>query len=398
MQKITLATPGLSMYIEREQGLLFHHPSQTLYQLPTLSVAITLSLDEGLSELDCVKELSEISLIPVADLHKAYQETYQKITRLLVLPRANINYLDGQYPDIQEYTGSRLLANIAAVNVYQVGNVTFALSTNIGQLEDYLYEILSPLKAVSETIDFHIEICVTADMHYDVSCNQHLIETGITSNQIAPVVIDHMQVLTFQLSDYTFCFHGAGLKNPHGNLFLPGKSGAGKSTLCALLASKGHAVYSDEMIVLNSQFQVQPISLPIALKSGSWALLAEEYPELNTAKVWERLDGRKLKYVWPSSFAKEERALSLIFNPKFSNADDRRDSRQTQYAQQLSVIDSIAMLIEGGYQVGGELTESLLESFIAFIESTQSYSFTYNSSEQAENELARLWGGLNDRA
>lgn len=388
MKKIRLSTPALSLYLEDDQGIVFHHRTRTLYQLSTLSVAFFLAIDEGLSQTQCITEIAELTKIPSENLNSTYQQT----RTLFQSAAEDMTYLDGQYPDVKSYSGSRPLSELKHCNTYQVGGVCFAFSASDKDIFIAIEHILEPIKVQKKAIDFHIDVRLSVQgskKGYEVFSNNLMIEESLTKEQTVPVVIDHIQVLAFQLSSYLFCFHGAALKMPLGNLWLPGKSGAGKSTLSAVLASRNYPLYSDEMIIVDRDFNMKALELPIAIKSGSWDLLATHYPELKQEESWQRLDGRRLKYVWPKHFGTMQDSCNedpfLIYSPTYC-----KDSTCV-HAIKNSVIETIGRLINGGYQVGVELNEQTLEEFIEFIEKAQCYRHTYNKTQQAENELARLW-------
>lgn len=397
INKVRLNTDFLTLYLENDQGLLFNQVEGVLYQLHAITVAFVLALDDGLAESNAIEEISQNCKLSPSEL----LSEYHKAKALFTSNKPTASYLDGQYPELTCLSDLALIDATEQTTTYLIGESSFAVTCN----EIALYrEIIEPLKPVAQKLQqvhFKLEIIqVEKDSRgqiFDIFCNDLQVEQNLSFDEVLPVLIDRMQILTFQHSDYHFCFHGAALQTAYGDLLLPGKSGAGKSTLCALLASQNNAVYSDEMIVLDKYFSIKPLSLPIAVKSGSWHVLADKYPELLKAKEWKRIDGRCLKYVWPKEFAespdKNQEVECLILNPLFCQ-DNNRVSKE---AKKLSVIETIAMLIDGGYQVGVELTEVKLEGFIDFIEKAYCYSFAYQNSEQAETELIKVWGVVNEQ-
>ena len=50
--------------------------------------------------------------------------------------------------------------------------------------------------------------------------------------------------------EWIISMHAAAIGNKSGCVLLPGVSGSGKSTLTAALVSKGHAYFSDDLVVL----------------------------------------------------------------------------------------------------------------------------------------------------
>jgi hypothetical protein len=219
-----------------------------------------------------------------------------------------------------------------------------------------------------------------------------LVEDELDFEHILPLIIDRLQILSFQKSDYTFCFHGAALEMPQGTLLLPGKSGSGKSTLSAALVTKQCDLFSDEIIAMNKDFNLCVLSLPIAVKSGSWDSLDSQYPKLRAAPTWHRLDGRHLKYIWPEYsnlqqvIDKHDTKKFLLINPKYLCEPEPRCE-----IKQLNVIETITTLTESGYQLGLELNESVFEEFLAFILKVPSYQLSYTNSQLALDKINELW-------
>ena len=192
-------------------------------------------------------------------------------------------------------------------------------------------------------------------------------------------------------------------KHTNKTILLPGVSGAGKSTLTAELSVRGYQVYSDEIIALNNQLNLTAINLPMAIKSGRWQLTESLYPEIANQTEWHRTDGRILKYIWPQKCAEqshqvcaqdiekdndranEEEQLNkeitphsntLLLSPNFNaNANPK--------ATKLSIIDTLTLVTEGGYQLGVELSHDRVEQLLHFCEQINAYQITYANSEQA---------------
>lgn len=397
IHKIELKTPFLSLYLEKEKGLLFNHFETVLYELRPITVAFFLAIDDGLSEYLAVQEIAHNCDLPRREL----LSEYHKAKALFTYNKLTLNYLDGRYPELIHLSGIAHIYSSESTNTYKVGESTFGITCADSDLQIQIKALLKPAEVDLKQVHFKLTIKRfdkgDDSQYYDVFCNDLLIERNLDFAEVFPVLIDRMQILTFQHSEFSFCFHGAALKTAFGNVLLPGKSGAGKSTLSAVLAAKQCELYSDEMIVLDKNFQIKTLPLPIAIKSGSWGVLSHLYPELNHTVQWQRIDGRRLKYVWPAAFSASKKGTHdlpvLILAPQFFENSDKTQQR----AQKMSVIETITMLIDSGYQVGSELDETTLENFIDFIVSADCYRFSYNNSEQAEKELLALWSDNNVR-
>ena len=74
LTKVRLNTEYLSLYLEADQGMVFHHIKQSLYQLPPLPVALLLAIDEGLDKPHALAEVAQISQIPPEQLAEPYKK------------------------------------------------------------------------------------------------------------------------------------------------------------------------------------------------------------------------------------------------------------------------------------------------------------------------------------
>lgn len=452
--KIPLNTQYLSLYIEHDKGMVFHHIKQSLYQLPAVSIAFLLAIDEGLTEQRALNEVSTQSNLSEDQIISFYQT----VKELFTTAKDELNYLDGRYPELNNVLDGDNHQPLPKATTYQVANSSFAISCQCSQLMSLIQDELSPCAKTLDNVDFQIEIDIQNHAQIEtqieaqsesqsetqvepkgnnlfcIYSNDQLFAAKLKFDQVLPLIIDRLQILAFQKSDYYFCFHGAAIHTTKGTLLLPGKSGAGKSTLSAALANlktneTPNQLYSDEIIAFDQHFNLITLTLPIAVKSGSWQVLEQHYPELNNVHVWHRQDGRLLKYVWPKHFAVPPEPLEpsepshqlasieqqnankfVLVNPNYQNAPqapnnhkalinqnrlnkfaERASINPNAQAETLSVIDTIAMLTDGGYQLGVELTEEKLDLLISFITKIKCCKLSYDSTETALSLLESLW-------
>ncbi|WOH38997.1 hypothetical protein RI844_07185 [Thalassotalea fonticola] len=98
-------------------------------------------------------------------------------------------------------------------------------------------------------------------------------------------------------------------------------------------------------------------------------------------------DTRHSGDVMPNSFGHRESTettnKTFLISPKFN-----KDA--TPKATKLTIIDTLKLVTEGGYQLGVELTEDRVEQLIDFCEHIQAYQITYASSEQAQHLINNL--------
>ncbi|WP_448569569.1 hypothetical protein [Thalassotalea ganghwensis] len=389
LTRLALNHSYLTLYVENEQALVFHKIKQSLFHLPPVSVSLLLVLDEGKSEQEAIAQVADISGMASQQLVHYYQD----IIPLFDERREDVTYLDGRYPELSHTKLNKTKAPAQSITV-ELGQASFAINTNNDSLALEITQLFEPCRKTLSEVDFIIDIHhqeTAQGEHYNLRCNQLNIDTVPHQDFVMPLIIDHMQVLCFQKSDYLYCFHGAALQHQDGDLLLPGKSGVGKSTLAALLVKQGYCLYSDEMIALDKGFNVKVLPLPMAIKSGSWLHMAELFPEIKQAKCWRRLDGRKLKYLWPPSFSCDENAQEKAGQTKMLVSPNYDAAVEKSLIEPLSIIDSLSLLSDGGYQLGVELTQDVLEHLIDFLASIRREKVYYGNNTQILPWLSSLW-------
>ncbi|KGJ94214.1 hypothetical protein [Thalassotalea sp. ND16A] len=401
-EKVNLNTPHLTLWLSSEQGLVFHQGQKSLSQLEPITIAILIALDEGLTDEQAIVELQQYSKL-----------TTQQITPALAQVKALFDnsqeprtYADGRYPELKPHHSQSVKKQDFCI---QVANSTFVIQCANKTLEQDIQALLQPIQIKTEQlanqqrIDFIFEVKIEQGQ-YQLYSNNLLVEQDLKQNQVVPILIDRLQILSYQQSNYCFGFHGAALKNEHNTILLPGVSGAGKSTLTAELSKQNFQVYSDEIIALDNNFTLTSLALPMAIKSGSWQHIAELYPEIEKQKQWHRIDGRILKYIWPEHIAQNEvfgddlglacaiengachtntTTQTLLLSPKY-------DKRATPKATKLTVSDTLKLVTEGGYQLGVELNEHTIEKLLDYCQHISTYQITYATSEQADNLVTAL--------
>ncbi|MGS2722098.1 hypothetical protein [Paraglaciecola aestuariivivens] len=380
LTKLKLKHANLLLYLENDTGLLFNQQTASLYSLTAAAVVIVLMLDEGKSQTQILNQLANNTELDKTEL----TQFYLQIKSVFTSSNKDISYADGQYPELKALL-SNTSAQTSATQLLacKIANSSFSFKGHAELLKD-LAEILAPCLQPLNSSDFEVNI-EQSNNDYLIYINELLVEQCTDYREVIPLVIDRMQVLAFQKSDYSFCFHGAALATAKGNLLLPGQSGVGKSTLSALLCDSNNHLYSDEMIALDQQLTPCTIGLPIAIKSGSWPVVTKKHPELAKAKIWHRLDGRKLKYLWPTHFAQAQssrQAQTFLILPNYSNS--ALPKAKVTY---LSIIDTIGQLTNSGYQLGFELSSNKLEEFIDFLQQSSRASITYSHSDQVKTWL-----------
>jgi hypothetical protein len=94
--------------------------------------------------------------------------------------------------------------------------------------------------------------------------------------------------------------HSAAVRLDGSTLLLAGGKGIGKSTLTAALLHAGAAYLSDDVVFLDERCRAVPLPVRLALKEGSWPVVASLFPELLAAEV-SRSRTAPVRYLTPAS-------------------------------------------------------------------------------------------------
>ena len=135
---------------------------------------------------------------------------------------------------------------------------------------------------------------------WDMALNSRVFFENLAPEEILP----HLFLLTFSLSsralEEKFLFHAAVLARGEKAIIFPAEAGSGKTTLAAMLVKNGCSFVSDELAVLDTETaEVLPYPMPMSIKPESMPILAALYPELESAPVFPRPDGKYVRYLMP---------------------------------------------------------------------------------------------------
>ncbi|QDP00648.1 hypothetical protein [Thalassotalea sp. PS06] len=441
MQQVSLNNSKLRLLLEAEYGLLYCATTHSLRKLEPIGVSLLLAIDLGLDEHQCCEDIIALNQTRKDDIQKLYRTLFdiyhstsdlsESTDSMSTSVNTHTRYGDGIYLEVQQLQSIET-KNLHSENFHQgdlrpdlkrnllnidTGQCIFQIDCQQPKLAADLRSLFKPLinttannsnlprfsfeikkRTHTETNRFESQ---PGDTTFDFYSNGHLVLTDLLFEHIAAVLIERMQIITFQISGFRFCFHGAALSKDKHLFLLPGKSGVGKSTLTAYLANRGFTVHSDEMITLDEDFRVLSIRMPVAIKSGAWETVTKQYPQLLDAPVWQLLDGREVKYIWTDSQLQADLSVESVFSqhqhvhfiaPNYRLGVSADAVNQSDVnSQPLTVIDTIETVTKGGYQVGKELLFKDVAELSSYIQNASREILTYSSSEQAYSWIENLF-------
>ncbi|QBY03146.1 hypothetical protein E2K93_01620 [Thalassotalea sp. HSM 43] len=382
-----------SLWVNNNEALLFSEQERSLAALEPLNVSLFLAIDEGLSKQQIITQIVQDSGLNADVINDSYQSIADMFDNRNYQSNANgqsktITYSDGRYPELDKPANT----NVSDAIHIRVATSYFDIECDDIDLYRAINALFQPVMAKGED-KANFALTINSSEHeYRLLANGVLVEQVPSASHMLPVLIDRLQILAYQNTVYKLVFHGAALsrciEGKTTTVLLPGVSGAGKTTLAAELSSKGFYLHSDEIIAFDQDFNIPTIDLPMAIKSGSWPHLHSQYTELAQAQEWLRIDGRRIKYVWPAQFANKEFASKklrktdsehhriYILCPEFTPKAAGR-------VEQLTLSQSLALMTHGGYQLGHELSRESAAELIYFFENLSSFKLTYGTSSDA---------------
>lgn len=381
VNKIRLLSASASIYIEGGTSVLFIDGSKELVQLSPLATIILLSCDSFESQESTLKHLAVSLKLSLDRIHRDFEQLKSLLT---LESKSTESYTLSQYPELSIKPPVDIIdiSEKPHACYLKVAGSSFKIACDNVELQNDICRLLNPIAVESNFPDFVLTISLKDNDKYKLESNGLLIFNDLSYEEVLPELIDRLQILSYQATPYLCCFHGAAVEYKKTILLMPGKSGKGKSTLCAELLHFGGKLYSDEFIVLDEKNNLLPIKLPVAIKTGSWDILVNYYPELPTVKSWKRLDGRQVKYIWPNrqeiGHVESSKMNTRIIFPNY-NANINFQAN----IGDLSVIDTINGLTAGGYQIANDLNEETIDKLITYIQKSKRTALHYSRSEQA---------------
>jgi hypothetical protein len=178
-------------------------------------------------------------------------------------------------------------------------------------------------------------------------------------------------------TEFLAYYHAAAVSRSGHSALLPGVSAIGKSTLTAYLVGHGFAYLGDDCIAMaRTDWSLRPLPTCLSLKSGSWPLLSELYPELSHLPT-VHYHGREARYVEPRQAQYSGRAPSVILFPSYV-----KDGETSLRA--LVPLQTMARLIETNTDLHRPATRATLAEFLQFVERTPAYELVYRDLASAK--------------
>lgn len=168
---------------------------------------------------------------------------------------------------------------------------------------------------------------------------------------------------------------------PDSCVIFPASSHSGKTTLAAALLHSGLRFYADDSVCVEANSRLIPaMPFALAVREGSWPLLADLFPGFPDLEIVERF-GQRVRFLPPPVRQSRAAARAMVFTSYEPSAEFEVRSMNT--------FEALLQLKESGFWVDPERVPEFLE----WVQSMPVYQVRYSGLDAAVRFLTELAGG-----
>ncbi|WP_068115893.1 nucleotidyltransferase family protein [Tropicimonas marinistellae] len=210
------------------------------------------------------------------------------------------------------------------------------------------------------------------------------------SSVLPDVLLDSILVAAVGHLPYVFYLHSAVVEISDGAVMLPAPSGSGKSTLSIALSRRGARYISDEMTLLNADFDAYGVHVFPTVKESGWTAMRNIVVDLKRFPDFRRRDGIAMKYL-TEGFVRDPRtvpealAVHGIVFPTF-------EPNAVNCLEKIGPVASFSMLMEQCLSMNEGFSVRDFRRLATFLRETPSYSVTYRDTDFAVSGIFDIVG------
>ncbi|MBE9568975.1 MAG: PqqD family peptide modification chaperone [Proteobacteria bacterium] len=381
---------GIHSYLLDNEMLLYSEARQSIYCLNPSASFLWCCYEEGLPEEQMVAELVDAFQINEAQAQRDLAATLSEWQKLGLL---------GGSPESRSSAGNdgtgvgetdEALIDTVCIGILS-GSGVIRYYRILGQVIEIQYSDEALLKTAGMALgSLLVEVTATSQHNFTVARaengfvikhGEQLVEHCRAIEELAPLVLAQVISRVYLDTSCLLGLHAAAVGKRGHCIAMPAVSGSGKSTLTAALAASGFDYYTDELVlVMNDSYQLMTAPVGMGIKPGSWPLLSDYYPELETLPVCPRPDGKQVRYLAApraicASVDDGNHIRALVF-PVYAPG-------QSACLAPVSTADAICRLTAAGYDVDGGLSRNTVEELIGWIGEQDCYELLFDDLEEA---------------
>jgi len=363
--KLPLSCDSLHAYIIDESLLLYSKKTQNVYGYEKGNAALFLQIDE-LSETLSFKNLMEhFSTVDTVLLKEMYDIATGKESVGDIRYEADM--------DLGNYIKDDLHRTY-----YQVDGIVFAVHYPNESFSKYLHPVYAHMHVEKPSASTVVSVnFLQTNNLWGIQLNNTPVEmTDIPTARLGTYLQEKMMTSVYQSQPYLIALHAASVERNGNVIIFPAVAESGKTTLTATLIKHGFKLFSDESTSLDHDGYVHPLPFCMNIKEGSWPVLEEKYPQLNTGDIHSRFDDQNIRFLPPENLHQGRQKASHIIFPKYIPGAETS-------IETIGAREALEKITEASYQVQDHMDEKKFELIIKNLITLPKYTLVYSNLDEA---------------
>jgi hypothetical protein len=222
---------------------------------------------------------------------------------------------------------------------------------------------------------------VSFDNHYYVHSNRQA-RGRYDQRNLAPGLKALLTQLLVNVDNGGFFTHGALVGHNGARIFLSGNPGAGKSTLTASLLADGFEAFTDDIVHVNDG-AMRGVPFAIALKAGSWPLLADRLPQIGDQPVFQRSDQQDVVYLHQATAPSEHGPIQYFICL-------HRDAAAEPRLEPMSPLEALQVLLDSAFSSTKAISAAQIRPLASTLNRAACYVLRYAEVDDARRLVRAL--------
>ncbi|WP_157862517.1 PqqD family peptide modification chaperone [Nitrosococcus halophilus] len=386
---------GIHEFFLDQELLLFSDLNGSLYRLNTSAAFIWCHQAEGFSIQDTIRAMVDTFGVSAEKAQSDVQASLSEWRHLGLLGALNtVPATENSLPKTEnsksadaKYHPQRLTLAYPYEYCYRLGSGCFQVRFSTLEAQQAVHPIIAHLEIAPNTRCNSIFDITKDSEGYLLSRDFTPLATCQNLRELGPLVHGELLVAACKSSECLAIIHAAAMAKGNYAVLLPGDSGSGKSTLAAGMLATGYGYLSDEIVLLTScPYRVFPLPLSIGLKEGAWPVLSPVYPILEELPIYQRQDGKKIRYLAPHDISNQATmgySVRQIIFPSYV-------AGITTHVQPIGRAEAFNRIAEGGYDVNRRLNSTTIAELVNWISNIECWELCYSSLAESIDHIGEL--------